>query len=540
MKNRCARMNPVLRRRVVERTVFPHIWGRTPKSRTTDAGSLPGLGHTRVILCGVRTFSPQSECVHIWTHLEEQHLKMSRTRDFSSIVGTGRAPSLRLPLFILCIALASLLLPTRSTIPIVTSGRVHPLTKFVEEGENPLEKLNGARFSCQSATALNRCYSPEQIRTAYSITPLLQRGITGAGHTIIIVDAYQSPTIRQDLQIFDRVFGLPDTLLTILAPDGLTPFDPLDATQISWASEITLDVEWAHAIAPDARITLVLAKGSKSSEVLSATRFAIETNQGDVISQSFSEGESCSSLLSTQHQIFQEATLRYITLLAASGDTGSAANQCGGKRSYFLNVATPASDPLVTGVGGTHLDADANTGQYISETTWNDADGASGGGFSSVFQRPYYQNTTVENTHRGVPDVAYGADPNGGFLVICSSCTANAKSVMTYISGGTSAGSPQWAAIMALADQAAGKRLGFINAAIYRIGRGPFYRNAFHDIVTGNNTFTKLVAGGETITVPGYDATPNWDAATGLGTPIVSELVPLLIANERVGDGSGL
>jgi subtilase family serine protease len=194
---------------------------------------------------------------------------------------------------------------------------------------------------------------------------------------------------------------------------------------------------------------------------------------------------------------------------------------------------------LVTGVGGTHLDADVNTGRYISETTWNDAYGASGGGFSSTFQRPSYQDAFVKNKQRGIPDVALDADPNGGMLVVFSSYAANAKP-MAFIYGGTSAGSPQWAGIIALADQVAGKRLGFINSAIYRIAQSPVYHAAFHDIATGNNTFTRSVASGVTLTVQGYDATSNWDAATGLGTPITSVLVPLLIVSKQSGDGSGL
>jgi subtilase family serine protease len=204
-----------------------------------------------------------------------------------------------------------------------------------------------------------------------------------------------------------------------------------------------------------------------------------------------------------------------------------------------LSVGTPASDPLVTSVGGTHLNADANTGQYISETTWNDAYGASGGGYSSVFQRPSYQDAFVKGKQRGVPDVAFDADPNGGILVVFSSYAANATP-MTFIYGGTSAGAPQWAGIIALANQVAGKRLGFINAAISRIGQSQFYRTAFHDIVDGNNTFTKLVANGTILTVQGYDAASNWDATTGLGTPIVSVLIPLLIENKLAGDGSDL
>jgi subtilase family serine protease len=453
---------------------------------------------------------------------------------------------------ILCIALSSALLPTDIVFPMVPSTQaragsgVYPLAKFVQEGENPLEKLNDARFACQSASSPMRCFSPQQIRTAYNINPLLQQGITGAGRTIVIVDAFQSPTIRQDLQLFDRIFGLPDPVLTIIAPDGLTPFNPKDANHVTWASEITLDVEWAHAIAPGAKITLILAKGNMDRDILSATRFAVETNQGDVISQSFGEGEACSATsLLALHQIFQEATAKNITLLAASGDTGSAqAGQakpvsCGNNLPYFLSASTPASDPLVTSVGGTHLNADADTGQYISEMAWNNTYGASGGGFSSVFQRPIYQTSIVKNEQRGLPDVALNADPTSGVLVIFSSYAVDAKP-MTYTFGGTSAGSPQWAGIIALADQAAGKRLGFINSAIYRIGKSLWYHTAFHDILTGNNTFTKLVAGSGTITVEGYDAMRSWDAATGIGTPNVSKLIPLLIDNKQIGDGSNL
>jgi len=135
---------------------------------------------------------------------------------------------------ILCTIAGSLPHPANPHFPIVLSAVAHPLVKLVNEGENALEKTQGARFTCQSPTALIRCYNPQQIRTAYNVTPLLKQGITGAGRTIIIVDAYQSPTIQQDLQIFDRVFGLPDPMLTILAPDGLTPFDPLDANQTTW------------------------------------------------------------------------------------------------------------------------------------------------------------------------------------------------------------------------------------------------------------------------------------------------------------------
>ena len=425
------------------------------------------------------------------------------------------------------------------------SAMASPLIQYVREGENPLQKMH-KRFNCQTATAAVRCYSPRQIYNAYNIAPLLKRGINGAGRTIVIVDAYQSPTIRQDLKLFDRVFGLPDPSLTIIAPDGLTPFNPTNSTQVIWATEITLDVEWAHAIAPGARIVLVLAKSSLDPQILRATRYAVENNLGDVISQSFGEGETCSAVpLSEQHQVYREATARNITLMAAGGDTGSAQSgqkapvSCGYGLPYFLTASTPASDPLVTSVGGTHLNADALTGRYISETTWNDTYGASGGGYSSFFPRPAYQRGFVKRATRGVPDVAFAADPRGGFLVIFSSYAAHATP-MTFTLGGTSAGTPQWAGIVALADQLAGRRIGFINAALYRISKSPFYHTAFHDITTGNNTFTRAVSSKVTITVKGYDATRGWDAATGLGTPIVSRLVPLLVAARSAGDGLDL
>lgn len=150
----------------------------------------------------------------------------------------------------------------------------------------------GRTFRCQTTTPAG-CYGPQQIRQAYEIQPLLDSGITGKGRTIVIVDAYQSPTIGSDLHTFDQLFGLNDPTLNIIAPDGLTPFDQSDANQTGWAGEITLDVEWAHAIAPDATIDLVLAKSNADADILSATTYAVNNNLGDVISQSFGEAESC-------------------------------------------------------------------------------------------------------------------------------------------------------------------------------------------------------------------------------------------------------
>jgi subtilase family serine protease len=375
------------------------------------------------------------------------------------------------------------------------------------------------------------CYGPDQIRAAYDVQPLLNAGITGAGRTIVIVDAYQSPTIKQDLALFDAVWGYPDPAFEIIAPDGLTPFDITSGTQVNWSSEISLDVEWAHAIAPGAAIKLVLAKSSSDADILSVTRYAVEHNLGDVISQSFGEAEMCADpkLIRQEHEVFNRASEKGITLIASSGDQGAALPNCDGT-ALIKAASTPASDPLVTGVGATNLLADAVSGAYQSESVWNDVtcgacDGSSGGGFSTIYHRPGYQAPfQPNNKQRGVPDVAYNGDVRGGVVVAWGVPFGVGA---FFVFGGASAGSPQWAGLVALADQKGGQRLGAINRSLYHIGKSDAYGQAFHDIAAGNNTF-----GG----VEGFAASKGWDASTGLGTPDAARLIPLLVAK---GEGSG-
>src|SRR5262249_47035556 len=150
--------------------------------------------------------------------------------------------------------------------------------------------------------AAPRCYSPQQIRQAYGVQALLDKGITGKGRVITIIDAFQDPAIRQELHMFDQLFGLKDPQLNILAPFGLTPFNPKDKAQIAFAGEIALDVEWAHAMAPDATINLVLANVKQQTlqgeltALLQATSFAVGHNLGSSISQSFGISESCAGM----------------------------------------------------------------------------------------------------------------------------------------------------------------------------------------------------------------------------------------------------
>jgi subtilase family serine protease len=426
-----------------------------------------------------------------------------------------------------------------------TAPRAHPITVHPEIFLAGAQAPN-ATFGCQTrpldGSQGARCYQAAQIQNAYNITPLLNAGINGAGRTIVIVDAYGSPTIASDLQTFDAAMGLPNPSFTQITPAGSPPpFDINDNNQFGWSVETTLDVEWAHVTAPGANIVLAVAASNNDSDILNTTKYVVEHNLGDVISQSFGEAEACMdpALLNEQHALFAEAVRKGITLFASSGDSGASQPSCDPNSDAALFAAsTPASDPNVTGVGGTTLLADSSTGAYQSETAWTEPFGCnppavaandvncSGGGFSAVYARPDYQSALQKNRARGVPDVAYNAGVAGGVLIY--SATINvavglpANAAVFFIIGGTSAGSPQWAGLVADADQLGGHRMGNINPALYSIAQAKsHYAAALHDITTGNNNVAEI--GG------GFNAGPRWDPVTGLGTPNAAGLLPLLV-----------
>lgn len=400
-------------------------------------------------------------------------------------------------------------------------------------------------FRCQSRPIGGgrgpRCYTPAQIQNAYGYSGLLASGVNGTGRTIVIIDAFSNPYVANDLGFQDAMFGLPaPPSYSAIAPQGVPPFDPSNPDMDGWAEEITLDVLWAHAMAPNASILLVEAASDQDSDILAATKYAIDNNLGDVISQSFGEAESCMdpTLLAEQHALFQEAVNKGMTVFASSGDSGASQFNCDGTGAIEA-VSTPASDPNVTAVGGTTLDAGAGLGAYKGETAWTEplfgcnppaldlSDiNCSGGGFSTIYTRPAWQRGVVSGgTGRGVPDVSYNAGVNGGVLTHCGICNLlngidpNNPNVF-FIFGGTSAGSPQWAALTADADQMAGRRLGNINPLLY--GFSPkTYAADLHDITVGNNDVAEIGAG--------YNAGTGWDPVTGLGTPNEANLLPTLV-----------
>jgi subtilase family serine protease len=363
------------------------------------------------------------------------------------------------------------------------------------------------------------CYSPQEMQIAYGLAPLLQAGYNGAGQTIILIESFGSPTIQQDLQIFDAAYGLPDPpSFTVLAPLGSVPFNHLDPEQVIWAQETSADVEWAHAMAPGANIVVLTSPVDFNNglrglpEFLQLEQYALDHHLGQIISQSWGITENVllspggQEVLDGFQRLYLRAALENVTVIAASGDSGSANVDASGHYYPFPTVLFPASSPLVIAVGGTSLKA-TTQGEYQSETVWNDNYGASGGGVSRLFPE------------RGLPDVAYNADPNTpvvgyfGFYL-------NPANRGYYTLGGTSAAAPQWAAFVADANQLAGRPLGFLNPKLFSLGISDDCNHVFHDITVGNNSFVTGVAG--------YAATPGWDLTTGWGTPKLAALIPEL------------
>jgi len=380
-----------------------------------------------------------------------------------------------------------------------------------------------------------RCYAPLPFRVAYGVEPLVDRGLDGRGQTVVLTEtpALLSPAvtndIRQDLARYDSEFHLPAAPLQVI--------NSLARTALPWqagAEEIE-DVETVHAIAPGAAIRVLLVNeparrtpGIEVSALDAALHLAL--SQGSVISISDSWGENCFTArqVTRLNSALQAAQAHHVTVIAPSGDSGAVGDPCPAFTSVpARQVNLPASDPLVLAVGGTDLAANPHSGTYTGETAWNDAatsahpQVATGGGFSHLFSRPGYQDG-VPGTAPGreVPDVAADAGPSTGLALIASN--GPGQGVIAPASG-TSAGAPFWAGLIAIANQYAGRGLGFVNAALYQIGMSSYYHDAFHDITHGNNTVTF-----SSKTFTGYTAAAGWDPVTGWGTPNAQELIPLL------------
>jgi len=404
---------------------------------------------------------------------------------------------------------------------------------------------------CEAAFGV-ACYEPAQIQQAYNLPALYDRGVSGKGATIVIVDSFGSPTITNDLAAFDQQFGLPaPPSFKIIRPAGAIPrFDSSSSQMISWAGETSLDVEYAHAIAPQASILLVETPVAETEgvtgfpQIVRAEEYVINHHLGDVISQSFSATENTFSSKSSVNALrgaYTDAQRHHITVLAASGDNGAADVGLDGQTFYTFPVTSwPASDPLVTGVGGTQLHLDANGNRLSPDTVWNDtysgpaqqfifgdsgpAPLAGGGGKSILFSRPSYQNLVrkVVGRARGVPDISMSAACNGAVDVYQS---FGGEPAGWYPTCGTSEATPLFAGIVALAAAVAHHPLGLINPALYAMAAQ--HLPGLVDVTSGDNTVS-FTQNGKSYTVRGFTAGLGYDLASGLGTVNAADFVPEL------------
>jgi hypothetical protein len=348
--------------------------------------------------------------------------------------------------------------------------------------------------------------TPNQVRTFYGLDGL---GLTGAGQTVAIVDAFDDPTVRRDLATFSDQFGLTpitkDNFQVYYATKQRPNFDA------GWSGEISLDVQWVHTVAPDAKIILVEANSPSNPDLLQAIDKAVELvgPTGGSISMSFGRNELYFDPLESIH--YHNPDTANISFLASTGDSGAM-------------VSHPAVYADVTAVGGTYINVDSNGNQITPEEGWT----GSGGGISSFFTRPDFQaNVTINraplNDRRAVPDVAFLADPRSGVAVFDSSPDASGFSGWQAV-GGTSLASPMFAAFVALVNQqraslGKGPIGSGLNSALYKAAADDYAGN-FNDLTSGTN---------------GYSTYKGYDLVTGLGSPKPA-LVSSLAAFDRVVD----
>jgi subtilase family serine protease len=385
-----------------------------------------------------------------------------------------------------------------------------------------------------STTAVSG-YTPAQIRHAYGFDQVnFDKGSVaadGSGQTIAIVDAYNDPNLFGDVQVFDSQFSLPSINLSVVNQTGGSKLPTTDA---GWATEISLDVEWAHAIAPGAKVLLVEASSSSVSDLMAAVDYARDAAGVSVVSMSWGgseffswNGGESSSQTSYDPFFTTPGGHQGVTFIAAAGDSGAS-----------NGVQWPSSSPNVISVGGTTLNLDSN-GNYVSESSWS----GTSGGYSQVESEPSYQLNVQSTGVRSTPDVSYDGDPNTGFAVYDSLAYQGSSGWQVY--GGTSAGAPQWAALVAIADQ--GRTLageGTLDGAsqtlpmLYALyNSSSTYAAGFNDVVdTSSPGRWHWRWGGFG---NGNSATSGYDTATGLGTPKAAGVVAALVADAAVTSTGG-
>ncbi|HKB28874.1 MAG TPA: S53 family peptidase, partial [Candidatus Limnocylindrales bacterium] len=420
-------------------------------------------------------------------------------------------------------------------------------------------------------------YQPSEIHTAYDMNPLYAQGLDGAGQTVVIVDAWGSGTIAQDAEIFSQLYGLPDITadnFQVVKGDGIWNNNgvPNRRTIGGWAGEVTLDVEWAHAMAPGAKIALVVSPngpdsphGQGGGPLFEAVNLAVARGLGNVVSNSWStvEGFISPAATATMERILKGAAAKGIDVNFSSGDNGDEVARTG-----LLTVDYPASSPNATGVGGTSLFLNPDNSIRF-QTGWGNNEtriasfasaGAppvvpplhlgfvfgAGGGSSITFAKPDFQSGLAGST-RQVPDISFVADPFTGVEIIQTLDLGGGPQAFVEVIGGTSLACPVFSGLMAVASQKAGHGLGQAAPLLYALGSGITDVTAMTspDNVSGvidgapqsaaslaaplGNTTDFVSAFFQGSTSRWYVLTfgtnsslttgPGWDNVTGLGTP---------------------
>jgi subtilase family serine protease len=370
-------------------------------------------------------------------------------------------------------------------------------------------------------------YGPTVLEDAYGVNTMLGEGYGGRGQSVAVIDAYGDPLIQQDIAQFDQRFGLPAANLTIV-PVG--PYHPEFGVFSGWDVETALDVEAVHTMAPYAHIYLVVGFNpiDLTDALFEAVDYVVSMDLANTTSMSWGVPEN----LFGQSGFYYSGFLNYpyadyyfalgaaegISFFAASGDEGAYS----GTPTTYGGPLFPATSPFVTAVGGTTLYVNVTSGSlvnlnahahYLYEEAWSvspDYSGetvSSGGGYSTLFPRPWYQAAVDTSNYRSVPDVAADANPYTGFTVIVEG--------QKIIVGGTSLATPLWAGMTAILDQYMNTALGLLNPYLYNIyENSTVYSRAFHQIDFGYNG--------------GYHAGHGYNLVTGLGSPDLPNLAAAL------------
>jgi len=395
------------------------------------------------------------------------------------------------------------------------------------EGSAPAAPTTGAS-GCDAALNVSStfgAYTPNQLQTAYNFTPFMQRGEQGQGQIVGLmeVDDYKDANIAA----YQSCFGTNVPVSRVPVDGGTHPG--------IFEEEVELDMDVYLGMLPKLQQLLVYESDIRITAILDSLQAMANDNLASVVSISFGgceQNRNVTTFLMPENTIFEQMAAQGQSVFAASGDSGS--RDCllhHTPNASAIAVDDPASQPYVTGVGGTKLTIDPTTNAYSGETVWNGfstGSGAGGGGLSSVWPMQEYQAgpgvvNAYSNGKRQVPDVAANADPKSGFIIYttdpqsCARVTGAAGPSCFIATGGTSVAAPMWAAAATLTNQhlltAGYPRVGFANPIIYRL----FSSNpaVFHDITTGHNCFDALC---DATTDARYPATPGYDLATGVGT----------------------